>query len=82
MLTKYKITTAGLEELRNNRAKYLKPTVACKLMHILSMGVGYTLDSLTSQVLADPRLRTEPEGAIIRAINNLQNLGYVEVFNQ
>lgn len=82
MLTKYRITDAGLEELRNNRAKYLKPEVLSKLLHILSMGVGYTLDSLSSQVTADPRLRSTPTGAILRELNNLQNLGYVEVFNQ
>jgi hypothetical protein len=82
MLTKYRITDAGKEEIFINKSSYKKATVISKLMHILSTGVGYTLDSLSSQVLADPRLKGIPSGAIMREINNLQNLGYIEVFNQ
>jgi hypothetical protein len=78
-MTKYRITDIGYSEFISNRTKYRAPTVTAKLMHILSSRVGYTLDSLASQVAQDTRVDSSGGSAAIREINNLVTLGYVEV---
>jgi hypothetical protein len=78
-MTKYRMTDIGYSEFISNRTKYRAPTVIAKLMHILSSRVGYTLDSLASQVAQDPRIDSSGGSAAIREINNLLSLGYIEV---
>ena len=76
---KYKITDAGYEEFTANRKTYTEVTVSAKLMNILSVRVGYTLDSLTSQVKLDIRFRKSLDGDVLCALNKLKEAGYVEV---
>jgi hypothetical protein len=81
MVTKYRLTDTGYENFIANKLTYRSPTVVGKLMFILSLRVGYTLDSLTSQIAQDPRIDSSNGSAVIREVNNLIAQGYIEVYN-
>ncbi len=75
---KYRMTPAGYNEFTGNRKRYSVASVEAKIMTLMSSRVGYSLDSILSQVMLDPALRAK-QGQVISIIDRLKSQKFIEV---